>query len=158
MRSTIMPFSSRFVHINIVARDFKRLSGFYRKVFGCTPVPPERVLEGGWLDRATGIKDAHIRGVHLRLPGTGEDGPTLEIFQYDEEEEIPKNVNCTGFAHIAFSVDDPVSMLETVIAEGGDRVGEPVKVAVQGAGTIVFVYAKDPEGNIIKLQKWSMPD
>jgi len=153
-----MPEGARFVHINIVARDLKRLSGFYRKVFGCTPVPPERDFKGGWLDTATGIKNAHIRGEHLRLPGTGEDGPTLEIFQYEEEKEGPKEVNCTGFAHIAFSVDDPVAVLETVIAEGGGQVGDPVTFGVQGVGTIVFVYAKDPEGNIIELQKWSITD
>jgi predicted enzyme related to lactoylglutathione lyase len=151
-----MPVSARFVHVNIVARDYKKLSGFYRNVFGCTPVPPERDLEGGWLDSATGIEDAHIRGEHLRLPGTGDDGPTLEIFQYDEYEEGSKNVNCTGFAHIAFSVDDPISALETVIAEGGGRVGQPVTFDIQGVGTLVFVYARDPEGNILELQKWSL--
>ena len=36
-----------------------------------------------WLDSATGINGAHLRGMHLRLPGYGEHGPTLEIFQYD---------------------------------------------------------------------------
>ena len=42
-----------------------------------------RDLSGEWLDRATGLKNAHIKGIHLRLPGYGEGGPTLEIFQYD---------------------------------------------------------------------------
>ena len=149
-----MSFSARFVHVNIVAKDFKRLCDFYVKVLGCIPVPPERDLKGGWLDRATGIEGAHIRGMHLRLPGYSEDGPTLEIFQYDDEEEAPKSINRTGFAHIAFSVEDPLSLLEKVIAEGGGRLGEPVKFDVPGVGTIVFVYAKDPEGNIIELQKW----
>jgi len=149
-----MSKGARFVHVNIVAKDFKKLSDFYRKVFGCTPMPPERDLEGGWLDTATGIKNAHIKGVHLRLPGTGENGPTLEIFQYNSHTEGKKSINLSGFAHIAFSVDDPVTALETVIAEGGGRVGEPVTVDVQGAGTVSFVYAKDPEGNVIELQKW----
>ena len=149
-----MSFSTRFAHVNIVARDYRRLSVFYRKVFGCIPVPPERDLRGEWLDTATGLRGAHIRGEHLRLPGTGENGPTLEIFQYDGYEEGLTNVNRTGFAHIAFSVDDPEEMRDMVIAEGGGVVGGPVRVDVRGAGTIVFLYARDPEGNVIELQKW----
>ena len=153
-----MPIPAQFVHVNIVAQDFERLSAFYRKVFGCTPLPPVRDLEGNWLDRATGIDAAHIRGVHLRLPGPGENGPTLEIFQYNSQEEGKKSINRSGFAHIAFRVDDPVSAIEEVTAEGGGQVGEPVTVDVPGAGTVSFVYAKDPEGKIIELQKWSEKD
>ena len=68
----------KYTHTNLVARDWRRLADFYIKVFGCTPVPPERDLSGDWLDKATSLQDAHIRGVHLRLPGHGDAGPTLE--------------------------------------------------------------------------------
>jgi catechol 2,3-dioxygenase-like lactoylglutathione lyase family enzyme len=150
-----MPIKARFVHVNIVARDFKRLSSFYVKVFGCIPVPPKRDLKGKWLDRATGIDMAHIEGVHLRLPGTG---ATLEIFQYGSREEGRKSINREGFAHIAFRVDDPLYALEEVIKEGGCRVGNPVTVNVPDAGSVLFVYARDPEGNIIELQRWDTSD
>jgi hypothetical protein len=33
-------------------------------------------------------------------------------------------------------------------------VGEIVTTNIQDAGSITFVYARDPEGNIIELQKW----
>ena len=79
----------RYVHTNIVAQDWRSLADFYILVFDCTPVPPERDLSGEWLDRATGIEGAHIRGIHLRLPGHDECGPTLEIFQYDTDHEHP---------------------------------------------------------------------
>jgi hypothetical protein len=62
---------ARYVHTNIVARDWRRLAYFYEAVFGCTPVPPARDLSGPELERATGIAGVRIRGVHLRLPGTG---------------------------------------------------------------------------------------
>jgi predicted enzyme related to lactoylglutathione lyase len=150
-----MTIKARFVHVNIVAKDYKRLKNFYIKVFGCTTVPTERDLEGEWLDRATGIDTAHIRGVHLRLPGTG---ATLEIFQYGSQEGGIKSINREGFTHIAFRVDDPSAALEKVIAEGGGLVGEPVTVDVHGAGRISFVYARDPEGNIIELQRWNEAD
>jgi hypothetical protein len=32
----------------------------------------------------TGLKGSSIVGVHLRLPGFGEHGPTLEVFEYGE--------------------------------------------------------------------------
>lgn len=146
---------ARYTHTNLVARDWKRLGAFYEQVFGCWPVPPERDLAGQWLDAALGIADVHIRGVHLRLPGGGDAGPTLEIFQYDPQGKTPPTApNRPGFGHIAFAVDDVRAALDAVIAAGGGAVGELVSVGISGAGRIEFVYATDPEGNIIELQRW----
>lgn len=148
-----MVIKSRFIHTNIIARDWKRLAAFYEKVFGCTPVPPERALSGKWLERATGVPDAEIHGIHLRLPGYGEESPTLEIFGYNQLEEGQKTaINRPGFAHIAFMVDDLKSARDVVVAAGGGVLGELVSAEIPGAGTITFVYAIDPEGNIIELQ------
>jgi len=33
-------------------------------------------------------------------------------------------------------------------------VGQLVDAAIPGVGKITVVYAKDPEGNIIEIQKW----
>jgi predicted enzyme related to lactoylglutathione lyase len=147
---------ARYVHTNLVARDWRKLARFYEQVFGCTAVPPERDLAGQWLEDGTGVPGAHIRGVHLRLPGYGADGPTLEIFQYDHEEERPETaVNRPGFAHIAFAVDDVEAARDAVVAAGGGTVGQVVSLAVPGAGSVTFVYLTDPEGNILELQHWS---
>jgi predicted enzyme related to lactoylglutathione lyase len=146
----------RFVHVNLIARDWRSLAGFYERVFGCTPIPPERELGGTWLEEATGIPGAEIHGVHMRLPGCGEGGPTLEIFQYSQEEEGAKAApNCAGLAHIAFAVDDVRAAQRAVAAAGGGLVGKVVSTAIPGAGTITFAYVTDPEGNIIELQRWS---
>ena len=62
------------------------------------------------------------------MPGYGEAHPTLEIFSYDTSKKaIPPEINRPGIAHIAFEVDDVEAF---------------------------FVYAQDPEGNIIELQSW----
>ena len=88
-----------------MAEDWRRLAAFYRDIFGCVPVPPERDLQGEWLDRATGLRDAHIRGMHLRLPGYGDDGPTLEIFEYGRPSgRAAKTIDMPGLAHLAFAV------------------------------------------------------
>ncbi len=153
-----MAIRARFGHVNLIAREWLRLAAFYREVFGCVPVPPERDLAGDWLDAATGLEGAHLCGVHLRLPGGGADGPTLEIFGYDEIAERPAlPPNATGFGHIAFAVDDVATAARAVLAAGGSTVGDRAELEVPGAGRIEFQYLRDPEGNIIELQRWFGP-
>jgi len=144
----------KYTHTNLVARDWRRLTDFYIKVFGCTPVPPERDLSGEWLDKAAAMHGAHIRGVHLRLPGHRDAGPTLEVFQYDEETEAETPApNRPGYGHIAFAVDDVEATKEAVISMGGESVGEVVNVELPGVGRLEFAYMRDPEGNVIEIQK-----
>lgn len=151
-----MAINARFVHTNLIAQDWKKLARFYEQVFGCTPILPERELTGRWLEEGTGVADAQVCGMHLRLPGYGDDGPTLEIFQYNRQEERPKTAsNRPGFAHIAFAVDDVESARDAVLAAGGGVVGKVVSAKVSDAGTVTFVYLTDPEENIIELQSWS---
>jgi len=150
-----MSLNPRYAHTNIVARDWRALADFYIRVFDCVPVPPERNLSGDWVDSLTSVEGAHIHGIHLRLPGYGGEGPTLEIFQYDPECEGPSPaINRPGLAHIAFAVDDVPAALDTVLDAGGSAVGETVTATITGAGSITLVYAADPEGNIIELQQW----
>lgn len=151
-----MTISARYVHTSIVARDWKCLAQFYEQVLGCTPIPPERHLSGPGLEAATGVPGARIRGAHLRLPGAGEPGPTLEIFQYDPPAERSDTViNRPGLAHIAFAVEDVQAAQDAILAAGGGSVGSVVSLEVPGAGTVTLVYLTDPEGNIIEVQHWS---
>lgn len=151
-----MPIRAKYVHTNLIARDWTRLVRFYTDVFGCKPKGPERNMSGAWLDRVNAVPNAHLTGVHLRLPGYSEDGPTLEIFSYDKlvEHGMPVANQC-GFAHIAFAVDDVDQALQAVITAGGGAVGRVASTEVAGVGVLRVVYARDPEGNIVELQKWS---
>ena len=135
----------KFVHTNIIAKDWKKLAQFYINVFGCQPVYPERDLAGEWIDQATGIKDVRIRGIHLRLPGY-EDGPTLEIFQYDKqiESDSPPAINRPGFAHIAFLAEDVQSFYDKLLENGGSKLGDIVEKEIEGVGVLTVVYAKGP--------------
>jgi lactoylglutathione lyase len=145
----------RYVHTNLVAIDWKQLAEFYIKVFGCKPKPPKRDLKGDWLDRLTSLKKAHIKGIHLYLPGYKKDGPTLEIFEYSKKKtKQTPTVNTPGYAHIAFSVKNVKETILKVERNGGGRVGEVVSGDIEGVGSINVGYARDPEGNIIEIQKW----
>jgi len=151
-----MPIRAKYVHTNLIARDWRRLVRFYCEVFGCEPQGPERDLSGAWLERVSAVPHTALRGVHLRLPGCGKDGPTLEIFSYREivGGELPV-ANQRGFAHIAFAVDDVDAALQAVISAGGGVVGGIATTQVEGVGVLRVVYSRDPEGNIIELQKWT---
>ena len=83
--------STRYVHTNIVAQDWQRLVRFYVDVFGCKENPPERDHFGTWIDRLTGIEDAHIRGMHLSLPGFGPGAQRLRYFNTETTTRIPKS-------------------------------------------------------------------
>jgi predicted enzyme related to lactoylglutathione lyase len=147
---------ARFGHVNVVARDWRLLAQFYERVFGCVFVPPERDYKGPELSAGTGVRDAALHGVHLRLPGGGPTGPTLEIFQYDPSlEPLPTAANRPGFGHIAFVVPDVLIALDAVIAEGGGVVGETVTLQTADGRRVTWIYVTDPEGNIVELQSWS---
>ena len=150
------PLPARYVHTNLIAADWQALARFYEEVFGCVRVPPERDLSGPAIEAGTGIPAAHLRGSHLRLPGHGETGPTLEIFTYDPlADRLPTAVNRPGLAHLAFSVPDVAAARAVVLAAGGQRAGEVVTVAVTGDSRVTWCYVTDPEGNVIELQSWA---
>ena len=145
---------ARYVHTNLIAEDWRALVVFYVDVFGCVPVPPERDLAGPDLEAGTGVPGATLKGMHLRLPGHGDDGPTLEIYAYPETAPVGNRaVNRPGFAHLAFAVDDVPAAHAAVLAAGGAPVGEVVTLAT-AAGRVTWCYVSDPEGNAIELQSW----
>jgi predicted enzyme related to lactoylglutathione lyase len=113
-------------------------------------------MSGAWLDSVTSLRNAHLTGLHLRLPRFDDDAPTLEIFSYDQMIEcgLPAPNQC-GFGHIAFGVEDVDQALQAVIAAGGGALGSIATTKVDGGGMLRVVYARDPEGNIVELQKWT---
>lgn len=146
---------ARYVHTNLIARNYLKLTEFYMKLFGFTFVPPERDYSGKEMDCGTGLKDVHVKGVHLRMPGYTDNGPTLEIYTYNNMEynSLPK-VNEPGFGHLAFEVDDVKKARLEVLENGGEAVGDIVTVKTKVGSEVTWCYTRDPEGNIIELQSW----
>ena len=148
--------NARYAHTNLIARDWRALAGFYQSVFGCQPVPPERDFAGPDLEAGTGVPGASLRGVHLRLPGHGEDGPTLEVFSYSRHADgQPAAANRPGFAHIAFRVASVEDAREEVLKAGGSAVGDVVTLTTSTGDHVTWCYMTDPEGNIVELQSWA---
>ncbi len=62
-----MPLNIKYVHTNIVAKNWRKLADFYISVFGCKIIPPIRHYTGKELDSAVKINQATLTGVHLKL-------------------------------------------------------------------------------------------
>ncbi|WP_374410046.1 VOC family protein [Novosphingobium colocasiae] len=146
-----------FRHTNIVSHDPDRLARFYIDVFGCEREGPERHLSGDWIERGTGLAGATITGVMLRLPGFGQSAPRLEIFRVaGAEAAAPAQVTRPGLMHLCFEVDDAQETLDRILAAGGRVLGEIVDSGeVPGVGRADFVYARDPDDNIVELIAWN---
>ena len=146
---------ARYVHTNLIARDWQRLSDFYTRVFGCTFVPPERDYSGADLEAGTGVAGSTVRGVHLRLPGHGPHGPTLEIYSYSlVADGAEPAINRPGFAHLAFEVPSVELARREFLAAGGATAGEVVTLATADGRSVTWCYLRDPEGNFVELQSW----
>ena len=142
------------MHINIISRNWRKLAKFYQDVLDCDLIYPERDLAGKEISSGTGVHDAQLEGIQLRLPGHPANGPRLEIFQYSRlKPQLPPAANRLGLQHLAFKVDNISAYLEKVIAYGGQKLGEIVTVPITHVGNVTFVYVTDPEGNIIELQQ-----
>lgn len=115
-----------------------------------------RDLHGDWYQKATGLPGAHVRGVHMLLPGYGDDGPTIEFFTWVNPDGTPSaNINGQGFGHIAFAVDDVEKTYEQLVRAGGSACGSLEEHYYESKGmTLTIVYAKDPDGNVVEIQKW----
>lgn len=145
----------KYAHTNIISKDWKKLAAFYVDTFQCKLVPPVRQQSGKWLEKGTGLQNAQLEGAHLLLPGHGRSGPTLEIYQYATVADQPPTApNLRGFGHIAFEVEDVDDTLIKVKENGGQSLGQTTTRQIEGVGTITFVYARDPDGNVIELQHW----
>jgi catechol 2,3-dioxygenase-like lactoylglutathione lyase family enzyme len=147
---------ARFGHVNLIARDWRSLADFYTRLFGCEFVPPERDYRGDDLAAGTGVPGAALKGAHLRLPGHGTTGPTLEIYQFETMPDgLPPAVNRPGFQHIAFAVPSVVEAREAVLAAGGRAIGTVVTLQTADGRFVTWTYVTDPEDNIVELQSWS---
>lgn len=146
----------KYVHTNIVAKNWEKLADFYIKVFACKIAPPIRHYTGKDLDSAVKIKNTILNGVHLKLPGYNKIGPTLEIFSYiPSATKLNRKVSTPGITHLAFEVGNVYKVYKEVLKNGGKKVGKIITLIRTDGKKVTWCYVKDPEGNMIELQKWT---
>jgi catechol 2,3-dioxygenase-like lactoylglutathione lyase family enzyme len=147
--------SIRFAHVSIVACDWRLLAKFYEYVLGCELVVPYNIIDAERLERASGTPRG-LRGMHLRLPGHGKTGPTIDLFSYEEGPGAPvRERHAPGIAHLAFEVSDVQATCEFALEAGGRVLHGPTSENMPGLGKLTSAQVADPEGNVVELQRWS---
>ena len=142
----------RFDHINIGASNVERLAQFYEQALGCSRFSPATDLSGEIMARGMGLDEAEVRAIWLQLPGQGEDGAFLELFEYESAVERPKPfANRIGYNHIAFEVHDLDEAVDSALKVGGTRLGDIVNFEWTEGKFIKYVFIRDPEENIVQL-------
>lgn len=142
----------RIDHLNIVVTDMERSLAFYEGVLGLQR-GFEAVLEGTWIDRATGLTGVHARCVFVEAPA---EGVRFELLQYDtpQGEAAPANSlpNTPGLRHLAFAVDDIDGLIARLHAAGVETVSDPVEVpfTVGSMGRKRLCYFRDPDGVLLE--------
>ena len=143
---------SKLLHVNINAKDWKKVVAFYEEVFGCVQIPPEKKISGDYAAELTGLEGADIEGMTLGFP-EDPDGTQLEIFQYNIQDESGKTINLCGLGHIAISVKGINEVTEKLIQCGGGYIGKQVHRTYPDKPDLFIHYVKDCEGNIIELME-----
>lgn len=144
----------KYIHTNLVSNNWQQLASFYIQVFACKLLLPKQRIDAPWLAQATGLPNAKLTGGHLRLPGYGNKGPILSIYQYEQQmSKATATPNKTGLAHLTFEVEDLEATHKKAIEQGAQALGEITSAQIEGVGVLLLAYLKDPEGNIVQLQQ-----
>lgn len=137
-------------HVNVVVGDPDRSIAFYAGLLGVVPVM-DRVLEGEWFERLTGIAGAQARCVILDAPGGG---CRIELLAFIDSEGtlLPANAipSTVGLRHFAVRVDDLDSCLATL--ETPPPVIEVPRAIVPVGKRMAYVI--DPDGAIVELAEY----
>lgn len=138
-------------HINIVARDAKKLAQFYKAIFKCDYAREPRVLTGPKVSRGNGLPNSELLSIWLKFPGC--DTPFLELHEHkvSHPRAFPK-VNEPGFGHLSFQVADIRKVTSEIIDAGGEPLGEITDFGGPDE-PLLIVYIRDPEGNILELEQ-----
>lgn len=145
----------RLDHVNIVVTDMQRAEQFYGGVLGLRR-GFERLLEGEWIERVTGIPGARAHCIFYEP----ESGGRIELLQYLSPLGVPLPSNelpySPGVRHVAFEVDDLDELCARLQAAGVSLVSPPVEVPflVADAGRKRLCYFHDPEGVLLELAEY----
>ena len=142
-------------HFSIGCSDADRSIAFYRDLFGMELVS-DRVVEGGFVERVTGVDGASARIVHLRGYGLG-----FELLEYlaPRGERRAREPNHAGSAHLCFIASDLDAVCRRLSEHGvGFRTkGGPVTVVGGPNDGGKGVYVEDPDGNAVEIVQLARP-
>ena len=135
-------------HTSFTVSDLDRSVDFYVSVLGFELLN-RSARDRSFTEKVVGVPGAQIEVAYVQAPGH-----RLELIQYIEPKDRGEVVSrpCdTGFAHVAFDVDDIDSVLTAVRAAGVEPLSEPVVINAGPNSGGKAVYTRDPDGVTIEF-------
>lgn len=115
----------KFIHVNIISEDYRSLCDYYNSVFASEDTGKLKDHSGKFKESVIGIKDVHVVGQHVLLPGFYASYPTLEIFTYNIKGRTkPCDLNSLGINVIGFDSFNIKKDLRAIVKNGGKIIKE----------------------------------
>lgn len=137
-------------HTGLTVNDLSGVACFFRDVLGFRLTDPAR-QSGPAVERMTGVPGAEIEIIFAIRPGF-----TVELMRYHAPEGQRVNTlrPCdTGFAHLAFEVEDIDSVVPLMRAAGAAPIGEPQVVPAGPRKGGRNLYVRGPDNIVIEFQQ-----
>lgn len=137
-------------HTGLTVSDIDRTLAFFHDVLGFEVTEKTR-HSGRMTEQITGVPDAAMEIAFVELPGH-----RIELLQYlrPDNRRVSDLRPCdTGFAHLAFEVDDVDAVLEAIKAGGFEAVNPPASPETGPRKGGKVVYTRNPDGIVLELQQ-----
>jgi catechol 2,3-dioxygenase-like lactoylglutathione lyase family enzyme len=135
-------------HTSFTVSNLDRTVGFFRDCLGFE-VMSKAPRDPALVSRITGVEGADMMIAFLKAPGH-----TLELIEYRapaSKGSVKARPCDTGFAHVAFNVDDAVAAVEACERYGVRPIAAPVTIDQGPNKGRKVVYLRDWDGVTIEL-------
>ncbi len=135
-------------HTSFTVSDLDRSLRFYTEVLGFELLN-RSLRDRDFTERVVGVPGAQIEVAYVQAPGH-----RLELIQYhgpDDRGRVDSRACDTGFAHVAFDVDDIDAVIAAAEKAGVDPLSPPqdLRTGPNAGGKVV--YTRDPDGCTIEF-------
>ena len=135
-------------HTSFTVSDLDRILAFFRDGLGFE-VTSKAPRDPQLIERITGVNNAQVMIAYVRAPGH-----SLELIEYtapaDRSAVLPRPYD-TGFAHIAFNVENLDAVIETAMHYQVEPIAPPVAIDAGPNQGRRVVYLRDPDGITIEF-------
>lgn len=135
-------------HTSFTVSDLDRSIGFFRDALGFT-VTSKASRDPKIIEAVTGVAGADIVVAYIRAPGH-----SIELIQYlaPTARGVVESRPCdTGFAHIAFDVDDVDAAVAASARFDVKPINPPIRINDGPNKGRQVVYLRDPDGVTIEF-------
>ena len=139
-------------HTGITVSNLERSLAFWRDVLGFE-LSHRAHQKGEMAEQITGVAAAELKLAVVKAPG----GHKIELLEYlapaDRKNDVDRRPCDVGHAHVALTVDDLESILQTIAASGWEAAGKPQTLSAGPNAGKRVIYVRDPDGTTIELME-----